>query len=111
MTRGQRARELFVPWAGLAGAVLGAGFAHQAGSDSVFNDCFDSAPIGVWIVCIIGLLVALAGAWLSWPVFRDGEKGATRRTIALISLLTVALFAMAIVLPMIASLMIPRCFA
>lgn len=111
MTTARRALNLFLPWAGLAGAVAGAGFAHQAGSDSVFNDCFDSAPLGVLVVCIIGLVIAWAGAWASWPAFRDGEAGEARRTIALLSLLSVALFTIAIILPMIGAMMIPRCFA
>ena len=50
------------------------------------------------------------GALGSWRVYAaDGETPA-RRMISIVSLMACALFALAIVLPFIASLVIPRCW-
>jgi hypothetical protein len=104
-------RDVLMPWAGLALGTVGAGIAHQLGADSTFQDCRVGSPWMVVVAVIVGLLVIAAGAAGSWRVYRaDGEPPA-RRTIALVSLMADGLFTLAVVLPLIASLIIPPCWA
>jgi len=108
--RYERFREAFAPWAGLAAGMLGGAIAHQAGSEGVFDEC-NSSPGLVIVACLVGLAIIAAGALLSWPVFRARSEGPARRLIATISLGTDALVGFAVLLPIIASFVIPRCYA
>jgi hypothetical protein len=104
-------RDRFMPWGGLALGTLGAGLAHQLGADSTFQNCDIGSPWVVIVGTIVGLALIAAGAFASWRVFgADGEPPA-RRLIATVSLMAAALFALAILLPFIAALVIPPCWA
>ena len=104
-------RDMLMPWAGLALGTLGAGIAHQLGADSTFQDCRVGSPWMVIVAVIVGLVLIGVGAAGSWRVFRaDGEPPA-RRTIAGVSLMADGLFALAVVLPLFAALIIPPCWA
>jgi hypothetical protein len=106
----ERIRDRFMPWAGLALGTLGAGFAHQLGSDATFQDCRVASPLVVIIATLVGLALVGLGAIGSWRVYGgDGETPA-RRMIAVVSLMACGVFAMAVILPFIASLVIPRCW-
>ena len=111
MSRRRWAWGKFLPWAGIAGAALGGGLAHQIGSDTVLNDCLDGSPTVVLLACLLGLIIVGAGAFGSWIVWRGDREGPARRLIASVSLMTAALLAFAITLPMFASLIIPRCYS
>lgn len=102
--------RLFQPWAGLIAAVLGAGIAHQFGSDGMFDDCQRVGPGPLQIVAIICMIVAFVGGWLSLPLLRSEAEGGARRVIAIISVGMAALAIFAIILPLIASLTLPPCF-
>ena len=103
-------RGRFMPWAGLALGTLGAGLAHQVGADATFQDCEFSSPWVVIIAAVAGLLLVALGALGSWRVYgADGEAPA-RRFIAVVSLMSCGIYALAIVLPFIAALVIPRCW-
>jgi hypothetical protein len=107
----ERARDRFMPWAGLALGTLGTGLAHQIGVDSTFQDCAFSSPGIVIVGTIVGLVLVALGALGSWRVYSgDGETPA-RRLVAVVSLMACAVFAMAVILPFIASMVIPRCWA
>jgi hypothetical protein len=107
---GERMRDRFMPWAGLALGTLGAGLSHQLGVDSTFQDCRVGSPLIVTIGTIVGLILVALGAVGSWRVYgADGEAPA-RRLVAVVSLMSCAIFALAIVLPFIAALVIPRCW-
>ena len=98
------------PWAGLIGAILGAGIAHQFGSEGMFDDCqrIGTGPLHVvGVLCVLGVL---AGGWLSLPILRGGGESEARRVVACISVGMAALAVFAIVLPLIASLTLPPCF-
>jgi hypothetical protein len=100
-----------MPWAGLALGTLGTGLAHQIGVDSTFQDCAFSSPGIVIVGTIVGLVLVALGALGSWRVYSgDGETPA-RRLVAVVSLMACAVFAMAVILPFIASMVIPRCWA
>ena len=104
-------RDGFMPWAGLALGTTGYFLAHQIGSDSVFQDCHFSSPLIVILAAILGLVLVAAGALGSWRVYSaDGESPA-RRMIAVVSVMACGLYAVAIILPLIASLVIPGCWA
>ena len=106
-----RIRDRFMPWGGLALGTLGAGLAHQIGAESTFQDCTVGSP---WIVIagtVLGLALIAAGAIASYRVFRGDAEGPSRRLVAAVSLLACALFVMAVLLPLIAALLIPQCWA
>ena len=106
----ERIRDRFLPWSGIALGTLGVGFAHQLGSDSTFQDCRVGSPLIVIIGTIVGLTLIALGALGSWRVYgADGETPA-RRMLAVVSLMACGVFAMAVILPLIASLVIPRCW-
>ena len=110
-SRASRAREALLPWGGLIGGTLGAGLAHQIGSESVFNDCQAASPVPVLIVGVLGLLLIAGGALGSWKVWGHKDEEPSRRLIASVSLMTAGLLAFATLLPMIAALIIPSCLA
>ena len=110
MTRAQF-REQFAPWAGIALGTLAAGVMHQAGSDSVFNDCAVASPVPVLVIGVVAIVVVVLAALMSLRVARSAGEGRSRRMIGGISVGMAGLFLMAIIIPMIASLVLPPCFA
>ncbi|HVM23447.1 MAG TPA: hypothetical protein VM308_09155 [Sphingomicrobium sp.] len=107
----ERLRDLFRPWSALALGTLGFFLAHQLGSSATFQDCRVGSPWLVIVGTIAGLALVGAGAIGSWRIFaREGETQA-RKLIAAIGLLTAIMFAMGILLPLIAALVIPACWA
>ena len=107
--RTERIRDRFMPWSGIGLGTLGEAVAHQLGSDGVFQHC-PTSPLIVIVGTILGLALVALGALGSWRVYEgDGETPA-RRMLAIVSLMACAIFAMAILLPFIASLVIPRCW-
>jgi len=104
-------RDRFMPWGGLALGTLGAGIAHQLGSDATFQDCAAGSPWIVVVAALVGLALIAAGALASWRVFAARDEAPARRMIAAVSLMAAALFALAVVLPFISALVIPRCWA
>jgi hypothetical protein len=110
VTRLQRFRRQFTPWSGLAAGTVAAGVMHQAGSESVFNDCAVGSPVPVLVIGLISMVVVVGAGLVSWRVARSDGEGQSRRLIGFVSVGMSALFLMAIALPMLASLVIPRCF-
>jgi hypothetical protein len=106
----ERMRDRFMPWAGLALGTLGAGLAHQLGSDSTFQDCSVGSPLIIIIGTIVGLTLVALGALGSFRVYGADSETPARKLVAVVSLMACALFALAITLPFIASLLIPRCW-
>jgi hypothetical protein len=104
-------RDTFMPWAGLALGTTGYFLVHQVGSDSTFQDCRVGSPLVVLIAALVGLAIVATGALGSFRVFRSEDEAPSRRLVAIVSLLACGLFAIAIVLSVIASLIIPRCWA
>ena len=104
-------RDGFMPWAGLALGTAGYFLTHQLGSDSTFQDCRVGSPLIVTIATVAGLAIVGLGAFGSFGVFRSDNEAPSRRLVAVVSLLSCALFALAIILPFLASLIIPRCWA
>ena len=99
-----------MPWGGLALGTTGFFLAHQIGSDTAFQDCRVGSPWVVILGTIAGLTIIAAGAIESWRVYAGRDEGTARRTIALVSLMASALFALGTILPFIAALIIPRCW-
>ena len=107
----ERIRDRFMPWAGLALGTAGYFLAHQIGSDSTFQDCRVGSPLIVLLGTILGLLVIGAGALGSWRIFGADAETPARKLVAIVGLMACALFALGVILPLIASLVIPRCWA
>ena len=111
MRTSERIRDGFMPWAGLALGTFGYFLAHQMGSDSTFQDCRVGSPWIVILGTLLGLAVVCAGALGSWRVFGSHSEAPARRLVAAVSLMACVLYAIGIVLPLIAALVIPRCWA
>ena len=104
------ARDLLMPWAGLIAGLIGMAVVHQVGSEGVFDSCAVVSPVPLLIVAVLGIALALAGGLASLGVLRGDSETPVRKLVATISLGMVGLFAFAMLLPMIASLVIPPCF-
>ena len=111
MKTSERIRDGFMPWAGLALGTTGYFLAHQIGSDATFQDCTVGSPWIVILGTIIGLAIIGAGAFGSWGIYAAHGESPARRLIAVVSLMATALFAIGVILPFIAALVIPRCWA
>jgi hypothetical protein len=107
----ERIRDAFMPWAGLALGTTAFFIAHQLGSDATFQDCRVGSPWIVILGTILGLAIVAAGAVGSWRVYDARGEAPARRMIAIVSLLASALYAIAILLPFVAALVIPGCWA
>lgn len=104
--------ELWLPWAGMAGAGLAWALSHQIGSTSSFDDCGAGNPL---FVGLLGLAALVATAWSglgSWRIWRRGsEEGESRRFLGLVGASFAGLLGLAIALQTVASFILPRCFA
>jgi hypothetical protein len=109
--RAERIRDGFMPWAGLALGTTGFFLAHQIGSDATFQDCRVGSPWIVILGTLAGLLVIGLGALGSWRVYAAEAETPARRLVAAVGLLACMLFTTGVLLPFIASLVIPRCWA
>jgi hypothetical protein len=108
--RRSEARDLFMPWAGLVAGVVAAGVTHQFGSEGMFDFCAVVSPVPLLIVAVLGLALSIAGGLASLTVLRGDSETPVRKLVAIISIGVVGLFCLAILLPMIASLILPPCF-
>jgi hypothetical protein len=107
----ERIRDGFLPWAGIALGTTGYFLAHQIGSDATFQDCRIGSPWIVILGTLIGLAVIVLGALGSWRVYASEAESPARRLVAVIGLLASVLYVIGVVLPFIAALVIPRCWA
>lgn len=101
--------EAFAPWAGLVVGTTAWSTAHQFGADATFDDCGAFAPGPILAVAIIAILATALAGLLSWSAFRR-EGSQARRVIAVVSVGLAALFCLAIIYPILATLIIPPCF-
>ena len=109
MTRDQK--EITFAWAALAAAVAAWFGSQQAGSDLSFAHCHASGAVPVLIIGLIALALAGIGGFFSHKVWdRGAAEHAGKPFIALIGMLTAALFAVAIVYQTLAAFIIPSCF-
>lgn len=111
MTTGQRIRDGFMPWAGIALGTAGFFLTHQLGSDSVFQDCRVGSPLMVIVATVVGLVVIALGALGSWRIYDAGSETPARKLVATVGLLASLIFALGVILPSIAALLIPQCWA
>ena len=100
-----------MPWASLALGTAGFFIAHQIGSNAVFHNCRIGSPSVVILGGLGGLLVIGLGAFGSWPVYAGTKEPPARRLIAGVGLLACILFAVGVILALVAALVIPRCWA
>jgi hypothetical protein len=107
----QRIRDGFMPWAALALGTTGFFIAHQLGSDATFQDCRVGSPMIVIIGTFVGLAIVGLGALGSWRIYTSESEAPARRLVAVVGLLACALYVIGLLLPLIASLVIPRCWA
>lgn len=108
---GESARDRFLPWSALALGTAGFFLAHQIGSDSVFQDCAFSSPAMVIVGTIVGLGTIALGAIGSWRIYARDSETPARKLVAVVGLMACALYALGVVLPFVASMVIPQCWA
>ena len=106
----ERIRDGFMPWAGLALGTGGFFLAHQLGSDATFQDCRVGSPLIVFLGTLAGLVVIGLGALGSWRVYGADSETPARKLVATVGLLACALYLIGVLLPLIAALIIPRCW-
>jgi uncharacterized membrane protein YidH (DUF202 family) len=102
--------DIFMPWAGLAVGIVAAAVVHQFGSEGVFNHCKSISPIPLIIVALIGIALTVVAGLKSSQIIRAEEETPARRVVAAISVGSAALFVFSMILPIIASLVLPPCF-
>jgi uncharacterized membrane protein YidH (DUF202 family) len=107
----ERIRDGFRPWAGLALGTTGFFLAHQIGSDATFQDCRVASPLIVIVGTLIGLLVIGLGTLGSWRVYAAEGETPARTLIAVVGMLACALYVIGVLLPFVAALVIPGCWA
>lgn len=110
MKRRSHLADVFLPWAGLAVGIVAAAVVHQFGSEGVFNHCKPISPVPLIVVALIGIAVTVVAGLKSWGVIRGEEETPARKVVATISVGSAALFVFSMVLPVIASLVLPPCF-
>ncbi|WP_223276510.1 hypothetical protein [Sphingomonas daechungensis] len=98
-----------MPWAGLVVGIIAVAAVHQFGSDGTFDKCATIAPGPLLIAGALGLVACSISGLASWRSLRL-SKDHPRQVVATISVGCAALFALAILYPMIASLILPPCF-
>jgi hypothetical protein len=64
----------------------------------------------VTVAVVVGLMLIALGAFGSWRVYCADSETPARRMIAIVSMLACAVYTMAVILPFIAALVIPRCW-
>ena len=104
-------RDGFMPWAGLARGTTRVLRGRQNRAESKATDCTVGSP---WIVVfgtVVGLAVVGLGALGSWRVYGAGSEPPARRLVAIVGLLACALYTLGILLPFVAALIIPPCWA
>jgi hypothetical protein len=105
------------PWAGWIGGLLGWMLTQQAGSDWVQWDCRAAAPGGLLAIGLGGGLLAMAGALVSFQIWRrlagqlDQPHAGTRRFVAMTGGLAAGIFTLAILFQTVSGFIIPRCHA
>ena len=107
----KRALEHLAPWLGMLGAAAGWFVAQQLGSNTAFDDCRVGDGGFALVSGLIGLLIAAAGGYFGWDVWRRGEESEGRRFIGLLGLLLAALAGFAIILQSLPGLILPACLA
>lgn len=104
--RGRR----FAPWAGLVGAFVGALVQHQGIGDALHYRCGPGMNDADVVAGAVALLIMALGALISWRALRHEADGTgTRRLIAQVSLMAVALFALLVVWATLAGIIVPSC--
>lgn len=111
MTSRRKAAELLLPWSGWIAALLGWAATQQIGSISAHDKCAAAGPFPMALLGLAGIAVLALGAFLSLKLRRRGEaESKTRRFLATVGLMLVAIVAAAVVWQTLAALIIPRCF-
>ena len=109
MSKARHVMHLATPWLGLIIGLPALIMVHQFGSQGTFDDCRDLAPGPVMAVAIVGLVACVLSGLASWRGIAAYPDSA-RRLAGIISFACAILFAFAIVLAIIATLMLPPCF-
>ena len=102
--------EAFAPWAGLVVGIIAWATAHQFGADGMFDDCAAFAPGPLLAVAVVAIIATAISGFLSWGAFKRQGPRQALRVVAVVSVGLAALFCLAIIYPILATLIIPPCF-
>jgi hypothetical protein len=109
VSRARQFAQMFAPWTGLVVGLIALILVHQYGSDGTFDDCRAVSPRPLLVVGFVGLLLC-GGSGIISRRSAKSSANEVRRLVATISIGAAALFAFAIALAMVASLLLPPCF-
>ena len=103
-------RSGLAPWAGMIAAFVGAAVQHQGIGDALHFHCGNGMGSANLYAGIAALVLMAVGGAISWRVARDDRgTGGTRRFVAHLSLMAVALFALMVAWQTLAGMLVPSC--
>lgn len=103
-------RERLLPWSGFVLGAIGWVVSQQWGSARVNDGCLTAWAWQTFLIGVVGLIVVLIGASLSWRARRESADP-TARFIAAVSLAADGVFALTILFHSLSTLIIPRCYS
>ena len=101
------------PWAGWISSALAAGLNHQGLADAIYFRCDAGNPASALGLGLVTLVIAWAGALISWrggPAAAATPEPQTRLFIAIVAVMMAALYSVTIMFQVLAGLIIPVCF-
>lgn len=107
-------RSPVAPWTGVVAGPVAWLVMHQGLGNAIYFDCRlgnPGAAMGVGLAC---LLILALGGWLSWQARRSpshNPEPQARFFLSIVSMLLCALFAVVVVLQVLAGLILPGCYA
>lgn len=103
-------RSGLAPWAGMISAFVGVAVQHQGIGDALHFHCGNGMGSADFYAGIAALVLMAIGGAISWPVARRSQDvTGTRRFVAQLSLMAVALFALMVVWQTLAGMLVPAC--
>lgn len=103
-------RSGLAPWAGMIAAFVGAAIQHQGIGDALHFHCGNGMGSADLYAGVAALVVMAIGGAISWRVARaDPDATGTRRFVAHLSLMAVALFALMVAWQTLAGMLVPSC--
>jgi hypothetical protein len=102
------------PWLGWIGGIAGWFVSQQLGSNLAQLDCDAANLVPMLLLGVLGLVLAAAGGFTSWSVWRrrtEQPEARSRSFIAATGALAALVFALAIVFQTGSSFVIPQCHA
>jgi hypothetical protein len=107
-------RSPVAPWSGIIAGPVAWLLMHQGLGDSLYFDCKVGNPLAAIVFGVISLAILAGAGWLSWLGRRspeaEGPEPQARFFLSMIGLLLCGLFAVVVLLQLMAGLILPGCY-